>query len=87
MAEIDRLTCQEVFERLESYLDRELSPREMQLVIEHLEVCAFCMFEFRFEGRLLDEVRDRLRRITAPPDLLARVRGAIRQTETETESG
>jgi anti-sigma factor (TIGR02949 family) len=77
MAQIDRYTCQETFERLDDYLDRELGPEEMRLVVEHLEVCAYCILEFQFEARLLQELRARVRALPAPTGLLEKVRGAL----------
>jgi anti-sigma factor (TIGR02949 family) len=77
MARIDRYTCQETFEHLDDYLDRELSPEEMRLVVEHLEVCAYCILEFQFEARLLQEMRAKVRALPAPSGLLDKVRGAL----------
>ena len=74
---IDRLDCNEAFARLDDYLDRELTPEEMRLVIEHLEVCAFCMLEFEFEARVLQEVRSKLRALPVPGGLLEKVRDAL----------
>lgn len=85
MARIDRYTCQETFDRLNDYLDRELSPDEMRLVIEHLEVCAFCAVEFKFEARVIQEVRAKLRGLPAPPSLLEKVRGALAHAEEHPE--
>jgi anti-sigma factor (TIGR02949 family) len=82
MARINRYTCQETFERLDAYLDRELTPEEMRLVVEHLEVCAFCVLEFQFEARLLQELRAKLRAIEAPPTLLDKIRRSIAQPES-----
>lgn len=79
MASIDRYTCQETFRRLDDYLDRRLAADEMQLVREHLEVCAVCASEFRFEADVLTQVRDKLRRIVAPEDLIAKISRAITQ--------
>lgn len=81
MASIDRYTCQETFRRLDDYLDRRLAPHEMQLVREHLEVCAVCASEFRFEADILTQVRDKLRRIAAPEDLVAKISRALAQAE------
>jgi Putative zinc-finger len=53
MAQIDRYTCEETIRRLDDYLDRELTPHELQLVNEHLEVCAMCASEYAFEARAL----------------------------------
>jgi anti-sigma factor (TIGR02949 family) len=86
MAQIDRYTCEETIRRLDDYLDRELAPHEMQLVREHLEICAVCASEYAFEASALKQVRDKLHRITAPPDLLARVSRALKQASDETSS-
>jgi anti-sigma factor (TIGR02949 family) len=80
---VDRYTCEEVFRRLNDYLDRELSPHETQLVRGHLEVCAVCAAEFKFEESVLKEVRTKVKRIAAPADLLSKVSLALKQAQTE----
>jgi mycothiol system anti-sigma-R factor len=65
----DRFTCEEVFGRLDDYLDRELTAEEMRLVREHLETCAACASEHRFESRVISDIRSKLSRIAAPPSL------------------
>jgi hypothetical protein len=45
----------------------------MQLVREHLETCAACAGEYRFEAGVLDGLREKLRRIAVPGDLMARI--------------
>jgi anti-sigma factor (TIGR02949 family) len=85
MRRIDRYTCQETFQRLNDYLDRELSPEEMRLVREHLEVCAYCLLEFQFEASLLRDVRAKLRSVPAPKDLVSRVLGALGSAGSEPE--
>jgi anti-sigma factor (TIGR02949 family) len=89
MAQIDRYTCEETIRRLDDYLDRELAPHEMQLVKEHLEVCAVCASEFAFEARTLERLRDKLQRITAPASLVAKVSRAIERArgDAPSESG
>ncbi len=77
MARIDRYACEETIRRLDDYLDRELPPREMQLVKAHLEVCAACASEYTFEARTLERLRDKLHRISAPADLLTKVSHAL----------
>ena len=69
----DRFTCEQVFERLDDYLDRELTAEEMRLVREHLDTCAVCASEYRFESGVISGVRDKLRRIAVPNDLRARI--------------
>lgn len=85
MSKVDRYTCEETFRRLNDYLDRELSAHEMQLVREHLEICAVCAREFAFEESVLKEVRAKVQRIAAPPDLLAKVSLALKQMQAETD--
>jgi anti-sigma factor (TIGR02949 family) len=83
MAQIDRYTCEETFRRLDDYLDRELTPHEMQLVKEHLAICALCASEYTFEESVLRQVRGKLQRVAAPADLLAKITRAIRQAASE----
>ncbi len=71
--QIDRFTCEQVFERLDDYLDRELAPREMQLIEEHLEICAWCAREFNYETSVLYGLKRKLRQLDAPEDLLSRI--------------
>ncbi len=80
-----RYTCEEVFRRLDDYVDRELTPPEMQLVREHLETCVACATEYAFEASMLSELRMRLRRIDVPKDLLDRI--AVRLASTHANEG
>lgn len=73
----DRATCEEVFRRLDDYLDRELTSSERARVEEHLQFCAMCASEYRFEASFLIQVRDKIRRISAPPDVRGRLLGRI----------
>ncbi len=86
MDRIDRYKCEETFRRLDDYVDRELSPDELHLVQQHLEVCAYCMLEFEFEASLVREVRQKLRAIPTPAGLLDRVLGAVRDARAESEN-
>lgn len=82
MSAPDRLTCEEVFARLDDFLDRELSPAEMELVREHLKACDACAGEYRFEAGILQGVREKLRRLGAPTDLMKRISARIREEES-----
>jgi anti-sigma factor (TIGR02949 family) len=73
MTSVSRLTCEEMFRRLDDYLDRELDAAEMQRVREHLESCAACAREFAFEAEVLATVRAKLRRVDAPVALRDKV--------------
>ena len=86
MAQIDRYTCEETIRRLDDYLDRELTPHEIELVRAHLEVCAACAAEYAFEASALERIRDKLQRIPAPVDLLAKVSQALERARGETPS-
>jgi anti-sigma factor (TIGR02949 family) len=65
--------CREAFRRLDDFVDRELTGEEMRLVREHLQACAVCAREFAFERSVIDQVRDKLRRLDVPPDLMQRI--------------
>jgi len=73
----DRFTCEEIFVRLDDYLDRELTPAEQQLVREHLETCAACASEYRFEIGVIYGVREKLARLAIPADLMSRIAARI----------
>jgi anti-sigma factor (TIGR02949 family) len=76
---LDRTTCEETFRRLDDYLDRRLSPDETRLIEEHLHVCEACSREFVFEASVIEGVREKLSRLTAPPGLVARISAQIRR--------
>jgi len=75
---LNRTTCEEAFRRLDDYLDRRLGQTEMRLIHEHLEICAACAQEFTFEASVLIGVRQKLRQLNVPPDLLARITAQVR---------
>ena len=87
MSQINRLTCEEVFRRLDDYLDRELTADEMQRVNEHLETCDVCAREYKFEEKVLVDLRDKLRRVSAPGGLLERINRNIEELKREPGSG
>ena len=58
MALVDRYTCEDAFRRLDDYLDRELTDREIAKIEEHLRYCAVCASEYRFEASVLNCVRE-----------------------------
>lgn len=73
MDRLDRYTCEEALRRLEDFLDRELAPEEMQRVQAHLDTCAACTSQYQFEARLLDGLRDKIRRISLPDEVRDRI--------------
>lgn len=72
-SETQRLSCEDVFRRLDDYLDRELSDAEMEWVAEHLESCAPCAQEHRFESRLLEQIKQKLGQLKVPDLLVKRI--------------
>jgi anti-sigma factor (TIGR02949 family) len=86
MNSLDRYHCEQVFAKLDDYLDRELCPEESRRVQEHLQVCARCAAEFEFEASLLKEIRMKVRRIQAPAQLKASVLKALETYLKETQS-
>jgi anti-sigma factor (TIGR02949 family) len=81
VTQLDRLSCEETFRRLDDYLDRELSAEEMRMVRDHLEICAVCATEFGFERAVIDRVRQKLARIDVSPDLKRRIALALERAE------
>ena len=75
---LNRTTCEEAFRRLDDFLDHRLDHTEMHLIEDHLEVCAACAREFTFERSVLTGVRQKLRELSVPPDLLTRIAAQIR---------
>jgi anti-sigma factor (TIGR02949 family) len=72
------MTCEETFRRLDDFLDHELSESECLLVQEHLEICAICAAEFKFEASIWSEVRAKLQRMAVPPGLREKVAHLLR---------
>lgn len=76
-------SCRETLDRLEDYLDRELSADEIRKVDFHLRICHQCARKFSFEARLLEEIRSKLDRVQMPSDLKERIAVSLQQ-EIET---
>lgn len=83
MSDINRLTCEEVFRRLDDYLDRELTPDEMTRVKDHLDTCEICAREHRFEERMVSGLKQKLRRITAPKDLADKIAKSLERLKED----
>ncbi len=74
---LDRYTCDEALRRLDDYVDRELNEAELRQVREHIETCAACAGVFQTESGRLDQLKQKLRRVAVPADLMARIRNAL----------
>jgi anti-sigma factor (TIGR02949 family) len=73
MSPLDRYSCEEVFRRMDDFLDRELAANEIEHVRAHLETCAACASEYRFEDSLLRDIKSKLRRVAMPKELRERL--------------
>jgi anti-sigma factor (TIGR02949 family) len=82
MSDRSSLTCIEVFNRLDDYLDRNLSEEELTLVARHLDECLMCANEYRFEATVLEGLKARLRRIEMPAHLLSSIMLRIQSEST-----
>lgn len=77
MSPLDRYTCEEVFRRMDEYLDRELAQDEVGRVHAHLETCAACAGEYAFEDGVLATVKAKLRRVAVPDELRRRIERSL----------
>ena len=73
MTQLDRTNCEEAFRRLGDFVDRRLSPDDTKIIEEHLQICAWCAREFNFEISVLNGVKEKLRKLSAPDDLVAKI--------------
>src|SRR3954467_15880259 len=85
MSTIDRYTCEDVLRRLDDYLDRQLSAREMELARTHIEACAACAQEYGFSVSTLSTIKTKLRRIDVAPDLIDRISLVLAEAHAEEE--
>lgn len=67
------MTCEELLERLFTYLDRELDAEVAVAIEDHLERCRACFSRAEFERKLKARVRDAGER-AVPDSLRARLR-------------
>ncbi len=74
------MTCQECVEKLQPFLDRELSGVERVEVEHHLTVCGHCADSFRFEAGILHVVGRCGRATFASEEFKARIRVVVQTT-------
>jgi anti-sigma factor (TIGR02949 family) len=74
-----RISCSDTILRLDDFVDRALSPEDLELVEEHLLECVECAEKFRFETSLVASLRDRLSRLAAPDGLLQSIRDRLKE--------
>ena len=71
------LYCKEALAKLDDYVDRELSQKDISDIRKHLSICKHCASKFAFEEGLIEGLKSKVRRIAAPPDLLQGIMEAI----------
>lgn len=71
------MTCQKCVEKLQPFLDRELSESERSEVERHLAVCGHCADSFRFEAGILRVVGRCCRATYASEEFKARIRVVV----------
>lgn len=86
MSRFDRYTCEQVFQLLDDFADRELSADDMRKVNAHLDICAGCASEYQFHGEVLAALRARIQRISVSEGLRDRVAVALGRVRTEISS-
>ena len=85
MEHLDHYTCVQALERLDDYIDRELSRDEVALVEAHLGTCADCAAKFRFEGAVVTAIRGKLAHLEVPVDLAERILAQLPACPTREE--
>ena len=73
MYDTEKLACEQTIHFLFRSLDGDLGEVEETLVHEHLAYCRRCLRKFRFERRVIDVVREKLRSVRAPDSLKTRI--------------
>ncbi len=73
------LPCEEIIRRLETYLDRELTDKEVREVKWHLADCPDCEDHFRFEEKFRRLVRVHGSKDRAPTSLRERLIAHLHQ--------
>lgn len=81
MNQQEEYTCEQVFQRLDDYMDRELRPEEVLKVEEHLRTCAMCASEYRFQGSMLQSLRTKIQHISVSPAFRDRIASALQQAQ------
>lgn len=67
------LSCREALERLDDYVDRELTQEEMRMVRRHLRICHECTRKFDTEAVFVQDLRTKMNRLDIPADLAAKI--------------
>jgi mycothiol system anti-sigma-R factor len=72
------MNCNDTLSRLHTYVDRELSPKEMAEVRSHLDGCPPCAQHFTFEEHVKRLVHSKACPERAPEQLIRRILSNLR---------
>lgn len=78
---IDYYSCEEALNRLNEYLDQELTEPERAVVLKHLEICKPCFSRFSFEQTLVISLRQKIVALAAPESIRLKLKGLLRNRE------
>ncbi|MFQ5521440.1 MAG: hypothetical protein ACE5FK_08580 [Candidatus Methylomirabilia bacterium] len=81
------MTCEELRSRLDAHLDGELDVARSLEADEHLTFCMSCQWAYAREREVRRLLKTRLPRVSAPPELHARIRAAIRTVDRRVRWG
>ena len=74
---MSEVSCVEVLEEIELYLDGELAPERAAVLARHLEYCTPCIARADFQGKLRAMLKVKCRS-EPPADLADRLRKVLR---------
>lgn len=77
MADDAKMKCEEMFQMLADYLDKELCQADCEKIERHIQACELCAMEYRFERGVIEEIKRKVRATCAPPELKARIERAL----------
>jgi len=77
---IDPYECEEAIQRLNDFLDHQLTEPERAVVLKHLEICRPCLRRFTFEQTLIVSLRQKVTRVCAPQALRDKLHSLLRQS-------
>ncbi len=73
--------CHDAIERLDDYLDGELTPGENRQVAIHLAICLKCAQHYKFERGFIEAMRAKIERVEMPTDLMGRIHRSLQSVE------
>ena len=79
---IDFFGCADALQRLDPYLDRELSASESAKLRFHLRICRQCAQRFAFEADFNTALREKLGHLEVSPEWKAKIARSIEKSDS-----